>query len=488
LVKRILEGRYQLIEPLGCGGMGSVWRAKHLALDTEVAIKLLNARLFASRDALRRFRQEARTSAALTSPHLARVIDYGVDEGCPYIVMELLQGETLAQLLARELVLPPWRAARLLSQAAKGLAWAHECGTVHRDFKPDNLFIAQVAGEEVVKLLDFGVAKVLPDLGSSRPDTRTGAMLGTPFYMSPEQASGRGEVDHRSDIWAFGVTAYQCLVGKLPFYSSTLGGLVIAICSEPPPCPSAERDVPLGFDEWFARCVARAPEHRYQSVTEMAAALHGLCGCRSAAETSFVLRSQGQHRFTGPSSRSARAELHGQNAVVETSHLGVATVDATCNLDGDVTSVPPQAHSSSIAAVGLPPPEARMQSTRNATHTRAVGAGLGLLVTVVALYVTVAATARKADHGNSGANQIVVTSSPPELTRGAAAASSSSLPVRDPSATEVHSAEAERARPSSAPSTSSSPPVALRKKRLNADPSPRRAASSTGGTLNRAGF
>ncbi len=215
---RILAARYRLIGKLVEGGMGAVWRAEHLTLRTHVAIKLIDQAIADSPEALSRFEREAQAAAELRSTHIVQILDYGVDDGTPYIAMELLEGESLAALLARSGKLAPDRVARLFSQAARGLSRAHDKGVVHRDLKPDNIFIAREGEDEVVKVLDFGIAKKLdrltPGLGIK---THTGSVLGSPFYMSPEQATGLPSIDHRSDIWSFAVVAYECLTGTRPF-------------------------------------------------------------------------------------------------------------------------------------------------------------------------------------------------------------------------------------------------------------------------------
>jgi len=275
---RILAARYRLIGKLVEGGMGAVWRAEHLTLRTHVAIKLIDQAIADSPEALSRFEREAQAAAELRSTHIVQILDYGVDDGTPYIAMELLEGESLAALLARSGKLAPDRVARLFSQAARGLSRAHDKGVVHRDLKPDNIFIAREGEDEVVKVLDFGIAKKLDRLTTGLGiKTHTGSVLGSPFYMSPEQATGLPSIDHRSDIWSFAVVAYECLTGTRPFERDTLGAVFTAISQEPLPVPSQVAAVPRGFDEWFARAAARHPDARYQSVSEAAQRLREVC-------------------------------------------------------------------------------------------------------------------------------------------------------------------------------------------------------------------
>lgn len=277
-VGRVIDGRYRLLSMLGQGGMGEVWRAEHLGLSTLVAVKLLSPTVLDSRVALARFKREAQAAASLRSANVVQVLDYGVDVDSPYIVMELLVGETLTARLAGRAPLSPRDTARILAQVGKAVAKAHALSIVHRDLKPDNIFLVRDAEEEVAKVLDFGIAKTLSsDALSASIQTKSGAILGTPHYMSPEQAAGRGAIDHRSDIWSLGVIAFECLTACRPFNGSTLGGLVIAICTEPIPKPSSVASVPRGFDEWFARCVSRDPSQRFQSMADASATLRIVC-------------------------------------------------------------------------------------------------------------------------------------------------------------------------------------------------------------------
>src|SRR6185295_5648963 len=229
-------------------------------------------------DAMRRFLAEARIAAAARGPHVVQVFDYGVDQGNPYLVMELLEGESLAERLRRVACLSAPETAEVVLQVASALERMHELGIVHRDLKPQNIFL--VEGDELlVKILDFGVARVSDQalLTTLTPGTRTGDLIGTPNYMSPEQLQDRRSLDQRSDVWALGVVAFECLLGRLPFVATHLAGMILAICSGPLPVPSLLGAVPRGFDSWFARACARDPDRRYPSATEAALALHALC-------------------------------------------------------------------------------------------------------------------------------------------------------------------------------------------------------------------
>jgi serine/threonine-protein kinase len=277
----VLAKRFRLVAKLGEGGMGSVWRADDLTLDSQVAVKLIDPNIASSTEALGRFKREAQAAAALRSVHVVQILDHGFDleNGLPFIAMELLEGESLAARLTRLNRLPAMDTADILSQVARALTRAHEKGIVHRDLKPDNIFLVREGESEIAKVLDFGIAKRTGALGSTGGvKTNTGAMLGTPYYMSPEQALGQSTIDHRTDIWSLGIIAYECVTGLRPFDKETLGALLMAICNEALPVPSTVAPVPAGFDAWFAKVAARRPEERFASAAEATAELRLICG------------------------------------------------------------------------------------------------------------------------------------------------------------------------------------------------------------------
>ncbi len=211
----VVAGKYQIERPLTRGGMGSIWVARHLKLDMRVAVKLMAPALAETEVGRARFEREARAVALIQSPNVAQIHDYGVEDGTPYIVMELLAGEDLGARLQRGRRLPISAVAAIFAQIAKALRRAHDAGIVHRDLKPANVFLARSDEDEIVKLLDFGIAK-LNGTGSAEEATATGVVLGSIHYMSPEQARGVREVDHRSDLWSLGVIAFRAIVGRLP--------------------------------------------------------------------------------------------------------------------------------------------------------------------------------------------------------------------------------------------------------------------------------
>jgi serine/threonine-protein kinase len=276
----ILAGKYRLVSLLGRGGMGAVWRAERMGWQAPVAIKLMNAMDMHDSPSLARFQREARLAASLRSVHVVQVLDDGVDAatGAPFIVMELLDGESLAERLARVKRLRPQVAAQIITQIARALGRAHDAGLIHRDLKPDNILIVRNDDEELVKVLDFGIAKWLGGPQATGMGTLAGQMLGTPAYMSPEHFANSSNIDHRADLWGLGVIAFECMTGSRPFQGDTLVSLALSVCSGKYSLASSLAHVPDGFDAWFARAVAPDPTERFPTARVMAEELRGLCG------------------------------------------------------------------------------------------------------------------------------------------------------------------------------------------------------------------
>ncbi len=271
----VIADRYQLEYPLERGAMGTVWRAKHLLLKTPVAVKFLDPELVGDSEVEERFMQEARSAAAIRSTHVVQVLDCGRERGRPFLVMELLEGENLESRLGKRGRLTPDEVLDLFVHISSGIGRAHALGVVHRDLKPGNIFITREGEQELVKLVDFGIAKVDPEALqiSQIIGTQRGALLGTPQYMSPEQIRGKINVDHRTDLWALAVIACECLTGQLPFSGRSLCDLTVQICTEKPLAPSLLGPVPRGFDGWFFKATQMNPDQRFNSAEEMFEAL-----------------------------------------------------------------------------------------------------------------------------------------------------------------------------------------------------------------------
>ena len=265
-----IDGKYRIVRLLGEGGMGSVYEGENLRIHRKVAIKVLHAAVAAKADVVQRFEREAQAAGRIGSEHIVEVLDLGnLPDGERFMVMEYLDGESLGDRIKRKKRLSPHEAAAVLHQLLEGLAAAHAAGIVHRDLKPDNVFLLANKGgqKDFVKLLDFGVSK-FNALDSEMSMTRTGAVMGTPFYMSPEQARG-GKVDTRSDLYSVGVVVYQAVTGRVPFHAETFNELVFKIALESP--EPAELVVP-GLDPSFAaiivRSMVRDPAGRFQTAHE----------------------------------------------------------------------------------------------------------------------------------------------------------------------------------------------------------------------------
>ncbi|HTJ82044.1 MAG TPA: serine/threonine-protein kinase [Polyangiaceae bacterium] len=280
---QVLNGRYKLLRPLGQGSQAYVWVAEHLALGSQVAVKLIDPELAKQQDALERFTREATAAAKLRSAHVVQILDHGVEGDQPFIVMELLDGEDLFDRLEKRHRLTLAETSRIVTQVARALMRAHAEGIIHRDLKPENVFLVRNEDEELAKVLDFGVAKVMTPAKAAMTRTGVGTLIGTPHYMSPEQVKGVSEIDHRSDLWSLGVITYQSVTGELPFDSEGVGDLLIKITMNQPTRPtSLDADLPAAFDDWFNKACAKEPEDRFQTAREMADALAKAVGIQQA--------------------------------------------------------------------------------------------------------------------------------------------------------------------------------------------------------------
>ena len=280
-------GPYEILSPLGAGGMGEVYRARDARLAREVAIKVLPEDSTTDPERLQRFEQEAKAVGALNHPNLLAVFDTGQHEGAPFVVFELLEGETLRARLAGK-ALPPPKALDYAIQIARGLAAAHEKGIVHRDLKPENLFLTR---DGRIKILDFGLAKLRPPLDAGEVGVETptasvltdaGKVLGTVGYMSPEQVR-RSPVDHRSDIFSFGSVLYEMLAGKRAFRGGTQVETMTAILNvDPPPLAETNGKVPMPFERIVRHCLEKRPDDRFQSVRDLVFDLESVAAASNA--------------------------------------------------------------------------------------------------------------------------------------------------------------------------------------------------------------
>lgn len=271
----VIGDKYVLSRLLGEGGMGTVYAARNIELDNEVAIKVLHAEVSAIPDFVTRFKREARACAMLRNEHITRVYDVGTtDQDIPYMVMELLHGEDLESLLNRKTKLPAQEAVGYLLQACEGVAEAHHSRLIHRDLKPANLFLATMPGREpLIKVVDFGIVK---QLGGSEVDalTKTASMIGTVLYMAPEQLRRKKDIDERVDIWALGVVLYELVTGSVPFVGDTMPEVVAKVLEHDfVPARTHVPDLPPGLSEVIDTALAADPANRYLTVTDFARAL-----------------------------------------------------------------------------------------------------------------------------------------------------------------------------------------------------------------------
>ncbi len=293
----VLAGKFRIERVLGKGAMGVVVAATHIQLDERVALKFLLPEALANADAVARFAREARAAVKIKSEHVARVSDVGtLDSGSPYMVMEYLQGQDLAEWMRERGPLEIPEAVEFLLQACEALAEAHALGIVHRDLKPANLFVTMRAdGTPCIKVLDFGISKFTASGGSSDLDmTKTSTVMGSPLYMSPEQLSSTRGVDARADIWAIGVILFELVSGRLPFEAESMPALCRKVVEDPPPSLSElRRDAPPGLEPILLRCLAKDRAQRFGSVAELASALAPFgppSALRSAERIARVLR------------------------------------------------------------------------------------------------------------------------------------------------------------------------------------------------------
>ncbi|HEX9296415.1 MAG TPA: protein kinase [Polyangiaceae bacterium] len=294
-----LAGKYKVERMLGKGGMGYVVAARHMQLEQPVAIKILIPELCENEEAVARFLREARASVRIQSEHVARVLDVGtLDDGAPYMVMEFLEGRDLARELEDRERLPVSEAVDYLLQACEALAEAHALGIIHRDLKPANLFRTRRSdGSALIKVLDFGISKAIAV--DAQPAivtlTNTQGLIGSPFYMSPEQVRRPKTVDRRSDIWSLGIILHEFLSGAPPFVSDTPMSILAAVVTDTPPdLRTIRSDVPEGLQGVILRCLDKEAHRRFKDVVELATALKPyapLTGAAAVARISAIVRS-----------------------------------------------------------------------------------------------------------------------------------------------------------------------------------------------------
>jgi serine/threonine-protein kinase len=270
---QVIEGKYRIVRVLGEGGMGAVYEGENVRIHRKVAIKVLHAQVASKADIVQRFEREAQAAGRIGSEHIVEVLDLGnLPSGERFMVMEYLDGEPLTNRIKSRGRLSAQEAAPILRQLLEGLAAAHAAGIIHRDLKPDNVYIVKKQGQDFVKILDFGVSK-FSGTDAEFSMTRTGAVVGTPYYMSPEQARGQ-KIDNRSDLYSIGVVAYQAVTGRVPFNAETFNELIFKIALETPePIEHAVPGFDAGFSAIIRKAMMREPHLRFSSAYEFAQAI-----------------------------------------------------------------------------------------------------------------------------------------------------------------------------------------------------------------------
>jgi serine/threonine-protein kinase len=272
----VVGGRYKIVRTLGAGGMGGVYEAEHELIGKRVALKCLHREYTRDRDLVERFKREARAATAIGNEHIVDVTDMGdLPDGAPFLVMEMLSGKTLSGLIEEEGPMRIARAVHVARQVCDALGAAHDKGIVHRDLKPENVFLTRRGGDpDFVKVLDFGISKMHSSERRDRGLTRTGMAIGTPSYMSPEQAQGLRDVDARTDIWALGVILYEMLAGRRPFDAESYPMLLMRIVGQDPePVARWRKDVPDALSAIVMQCLVKPMGSRMQSMRELGTAL-----------------------------------------------------------------------------------------------------------------------------------------------------------------------------------------------------------------------
>jgi len=337
---RLLDNKFRLDRKIGDGGMASVWQATNTFVHRQVALKLMHARFASDAELLGRFRNEASAAGKIGSDHICDVLDFGTSEIGPYIVLELLEGASLAELIQTHRRLDPGLAVWIVRQALTGLAAAHKAGIVHRDLKPENIFLCRaIRGQWLVKLMDFGISKFAHHFL-----TAAGATMGTPHYMAPEQLQGASRVDARADLWSIGVILYEALTGVQLFARQNVADALVALRSyQPPPLSQYLPDAPRGLAEVITRCLQRETKNRYASAEALLAdlapferagpadlkrAAAGNAAAKPAATAAAVKPTGAQAVVAKPQAQAAVARPQAQAAVAKPQAQAVRTTGA----------------------------------------------------------------------------------------------------------------------------------------------------------------
>ncbi|MFO0593605.1 MAG: serine/threonine-protein kinase [Polyangiaceae bacterium] len=454
----ILAGKYRVERVLGQGGMGVVVAAQHQALRQTVAVKLLLREAMERHDSVERFLREARAAVSIQSEHIARVLDVGtLDGGRPFMVMEYLVGQDLGEVLKSRGALPIPEAVDYVLQACEAIAEAHMLGIVHRDLKPANMFVTRRAdGSALVKVLDFGLSKVTKADSLEPSLTTANTVMGSPYYMSPEQVRSLKTIDARADIWALGVILYQLISNRRPFEEESLGALFVMIGAEPPaPLDQALPGVPPDLQHIVEKCLEKQPANRFQSVAELARALAPFAtdGARISIERILRTLSDNAPLTRRPPLESSssvsldRPSAPSGNLVAATSSPRTSTPPAAI----DESSKPPSQESMPGMSKSLAGPAIEAASTTG-RHAKSGGSKVALyvLATVLALIAGAATVLllMRGDAGGAAASGLDATARPTaDVSRSATTAVPNVVPAT------ATAAETTTAAPTAAPTT-----------------------------------
>jgi tRNA A-37 threonylcarbamoyl transferase component Bud32 len=319
-IGQIIEGKYRIVRLIGEGGMGAVYEGENVRIKRRVAIKVLHAATATNAEAVQRFEREAQAAGRIGSDHILEVLDLGtLTNNDRFMVMEYLDGEPLSARIQRRVRLAPRELVPLARQMLAGLAAAHSAGIIHRDLKPDNIYILrEKAGQaDYVKIIDFGISKFQAMSGDVMNMTRTGTVMGTPYYMSPEQANGSREADARSDLYAVGVIMYEAITGQVPFDAKSFNELLFKIVLSTPPSPlTIVPDLDVAFCSIVSKGMARDVEHRFQTALQFAEAID------TWARTGAPVTVPPEHRQAA----AAAAAQGAQNLAASAQNLGASAI------------------------------------------------------------------------------------------------------------------------------------------------------------------
>jgi eukaryotic-like serine/threonine-protein kinase len=434
LVGKTIAGRYVLRGLIGHGGMGAVYEAEVIGLGKRFAIKFVDPEFATEETVVARFAREAKAMSTVESPHIVGVFDAGTEDGRPYLVMELLRGEDLGQRLRRQARIPLGESMHIVAQVLKGLARAHAAGIIHRDLKPDNVFLVKGHTDPLfVKIVDFGISKIERPRANTTPLALTGrgTVLGTPFYMSPEQAQASSDVDARADLYSVGAILFECLTGRPPHTGESYEQVILSICMrDAPDVRAVDPKVPAPVAQFVARSLVRDREQRFSSAERMLAGLHEVA---PEERTRVPLDPPAAVTMMSP----------GTPATAKT-QIGVAEL-APISPRAPIPSQPDPAPATSVSLPHVTPPPAEsmmkappssVQARKKRSTTLLVTAGGALAIGIVAMIGIVIALDKKAPaatHASAAPPSAASSGAPPTITSAVAshapAVESSSPPV-----------------------------------------------------------